>query len=129
MIERFLLNLFILLFLHALADFTFQTDIMAKLKNRGNDLKRKQQWLEDPNSIPIPSGQKYQLTWYYWLTAHALIQGGLIGLVFGNWYLAVIEFIVHWLIDFLKTNGYTNIHQDQGMHITLRIIYGVVLLL
>lgn len=129
MIELFLLNLFILLFLHALADFTLQTDIMAKLKNRNTDLKRKKQWLEDPKSIPIPSGQKYQLTWIYWLTAHSLIQGGLIGLVFGNWYLAIIEFIMHWLIDFLKTNGYTNIHHDQGMHIFLRIIYGVILIL
>lgn len=129
MIEQILINILILLFLHVLADFTFQTDVMAKLKNRKNDLNRKQQWLNDPNSIPIPNGQKYQLTWFYWLSAHALIQGGLIGIVFGNWYIAFIEVIMHWIIDFLKTNNYTNIHQDQGMHIGLRIIYGVVLVL
>ncbi len=129
MIERFILNIFILLFLHALADFVFQTEIMAKLKNRDTDIKRKQKWLENPKSIPIPEGQEYMLTWYYWLTAHALIQGGLIGFMFGNWYIAIIEFIMHWVIDFMKCKSWTHIHHDQGMHLGLRIIYAGVLLI
>lgn len=122
MIERFILNIFILLFLHALADFTFQTNTMANGKNKKTALNN---WLKlgrDKEDF-----DKY--VWLYWMTAHALIQGGLIGFMFGNWYIAIIEFVMHWIIDFLKTNNYTNIHHDQGMHLGLRIIYAGVLLI
>ena len=124
MIEIFLINLLILLFLHALADFAFQSDVMAKCKNRLRDKERKNRWKHgNHKDIIIPEGQKYQLTWYYWLTAHALIHGGLIGFIFGNWIIGFIEVLAHFVIDFLKTHNYTNIHHDQGMHLILRIIY------
>ena len=120
MIERFILNIFILLFLHALADFTFQTEIMAKLKSRGIDIKRKKKWIENPKSIPIPEGQEYMLTWYYWLTAHALIQGGLIGFMFGNWYIAIIEynhpfqFFLPYAPSVISNSSFSNLsHLDQ----------------
>ena len=131
-IETFL----VLWFLHALADFTFQTEIMAKLKNRNTDKKRKDLWIYEQNEVipamrtlHIPDGQKYQLTWYYWLSAHALIQGGLIYIIFGNLWIFIMEIIAHFTMDFIKCSGKTNIHQDQVMHISLRVLYTSILVI
>lgn len=106
--------LFILLFIHALADFALQSDVMAKGKNRHSKI------------IP-PIGEKHMPVWVYFLSAHALIHGGLIMLVFGNIWIALIEFISHFIIDFLKCENKTNPHQDQVMHLILKIIYGFIL--
>lgn len=124
MIEQFLLNLFILLFLHALADFTLQTDVMAKGKNRRSEIKNYEHWVNVLGRDP----KRFKKCWGYWLTAHALIHGGVIGLVFGNWYIALFEVVMHWIIDFCKCEEILNPHQDQFLHFLSRILYGVWLL-
>lgn len=123
MIEKILLNLFILLFLHALADFTLQTDVMAKGKNRKGEIKSYEHWVNILGRDP----KRFKKCWFYWLSAHALIHGGLIGLIFGNWYIALIEVCAHWIIDFIKCEEKLNPHQDQFCHLIFRIIYGVLL--
>ena len=106
--------LIVMLFLHALADFALQSDAMAKGKNR--HIKGS-----------APPGQKLMPCWYWWLSAHALIQGGLIIVTFGVWWLGLIEIISHFIIDFLKCDNVTNPNQDQACHLSLRIIYAIVL--
>lgn len=80
MIE-FIKILLMLLFLHALADFTFQTESMARGKSRKNADKQYQYWIKELGRDP----KKFKKTWFYWLSAHALIQGGLILFIFGIW--------------------------------------------
>ena len=106
--------LLVLLFLHALADFAFQSDAMAKGKNRHH-------------KTAAPPGQKYMPCWHWWLSAHAAIHGGLIIVTFGVWWLGLIEFFAHFTIDFLKCDNVTNPNQDQAMHILLRFIYAIIL--
>lgn len=108
--------LFQLIIGHALADFTLQTDPMAKGKNRHR--------VVDPSKIP--PGQKVQKVWPYWLTAHALIHGGMVGAILGRWDLAFAEFVVHWLIDFAKCENWTGIHSDQAMHAACKVLWWVL---
>lgn len=112
---NFIEILFILLFLHFLADFSLQSEAMAKGKNR----HFKPEY--------VPEGQKYKITWFYWLIAHAFIQGGLIFIFFPIVWIALIEVVFHFLLDFFKCDNITNPHIDQGLHILLRIIYATVI--
>ena len=111
--------IFMLLCGHALADFSLQTDVMAKGKNRHN------------KTIP-PPGAKYQPCWYYWLSAHALINGFMVALITGFWWIGFMEAIVHGISDFLKCDNRYGIHSDQAIHIlsklcwaSLALAYGV----
>jgi len=111
-------TLFYLLAGHALADFSLQTDSMAKGKNRNRAI--------EPSVIP--PGQKYVPCWQYWLTAHALIHGAVVALVTGIWWLGLIETIAHWLIDFAKCENKITVHQDQALHIACKFLYLAALL-
>ena len=105
--------LFWLLFGHALADFSLQSDTMAKGKNRHRKT--------DP-----PPGAKYQPMWFYWLTSHALIHGGIVGIITHIWWLGLLEAICHWGIDFFKCENKYGIHTDQGLHILCKIIWATI---
>lgn len=104
MIELF----FQLLILHALCDFALQGEAMAVYKNRHNE----------PDNPNMPQ-------WYYWLTAHSLIHAGGVYLILGPFY-ALIELVLHWLIDFAKCEKFTNLHEDQIMHIGAKAVYILV---
>ena len=107
--------LFLLLVGHAVADFSLQTDVMAKGKSR----HRRPDF--------IPDGQKYAPCWPYWLTSHALIHGGAVFIATNSILCAIIETVSHWLIDFLKCDNITNPNQDQLMHFAMKIIYVAIL--
>ena len=59
----FVENVFMLICGHALADFVLQPEAMGYGKNRNDKIHDKKHSL-----FPV---------WYYWLTAHALVHGGL----------------------------------------------------
>ena len=98
---------FILLCGHAIADFALQSDVMAKGKNR--------------HTIVVPpKGQKFIPCWPYWLTAHALIHGLSVTLILPTinaWKYGVAVAILHWIIDFIKCENWTNPHIDQALHV------------
>ena len=106
--------LFFLLAGHALMDYSLQTDPMAvcKCRHANNPLQQ---------SVP----------WYYWLTAHALIHGGMVGVLFqwryGDWNLAVAfalaETVVHWFIDLGKCEKFYSIHIDQTLHVLCKVLW------
>ena len=106
--------LFFLLAGHALMDYSLQTDPMAvcKCRRANNPLQQ---------SVP----------WYYWLTAHALIHGGMVGVLFqwryGDWNLAVAfaiaETVVHWFIDFGKCEKLYGMHVDQSLHVLCKVLW------
>lgn len=104
-------KLFLLLCGHALADFSLQSDAMAKGKNRH----------KKPDYIP--EGQKFVPCWYYWLTAHALINGGVVFLITGSLLWGITETVIHWLTDFAKCDNKTNPNQDQAIHIASKFLY------
>ena len=94
---------------HALADFVLQQEAMGAGKNRHNE---------------IHARKGYQFpAWYYWLTAHSLIHGGVVYLVTGSLELSAIETVLHWVIDFAKCEEWINFHQDQALHIICKIAY------
>jgi len=99
--------LFYLLVGHALADFSLQTEVMAKGKNRHRSP-------DFPSKFPH---------WIYWLTAHALIHGGAVAIVTGIWWLGPIETVCHWLIDFGKCEEWYKNHVDQALHIACKLVF------
>jgi len=97
---------------HAFADFVFQGDTMAKGKNRHRKTEP-------------PPGAQYQPTWFYWLTAHALVHGGIVWIITQNMWLGIAEIVCHWLIDFGKCENLYGIHTDQLSHIFFKLIWSV----
>ena len=105
----------LLIFGHALADFVLQSETMAKGKNRNRKV--------DPSVIP--PGQKFQPSWFYWLTAHAATHGAAVYIVTGSLTLALLETGFHWLIDFGKCESWYGIHTDQAAHISCKLFWAI----
>ena len=105
---------------HAVADYPLQTDAMASGKNRNKPI----------DLTKVPKGQKIiNSVWVYWLSAHSLTHSAAIFLISGSYWIAILEFLAHWLIDFLKCDNYTNIHQDQFLHVLCKVIWCCLLVL
>lgn len=102
---------FLLLCGHALADFVLQPAIMGYGKNRN-----RQTPVADAANLP---------PWYYWLSAHALIHGGLVNLITGSFILGILESATHWLIDFAKCEKWISMRTDQAFHVLLKLAYAL----
>jgi len=102
---------------HCIADTTFQTDFMARGKNRHGviDLSR------------VPKGQKPIRLWWMWLMHHAMVHGLIIYLLTGRPLLGMIETASHWIIDFGKCENWYNPYIDQLLHISMKVIYVIVI--
>jgi hypothetical protein len=109
---------FILMIGHAIADFALQSDVMAKLKNRHN---------EQEAALKTKFGKKYVPCWGWWLSAHGLIHAGMVLVITQNVWLAMIEFVLHTSIDFVKCEGKTNPNVDQLLHIICKFSYALYL--
>ena len=96
---------------HAMADFPLQGDFVSRFKNRHSPLPENPK-LDVPGSV-----------WLYCLTSHSLIHGGFVWAITANPLLGAIETVTHWLIDFLKSEGITNFHTDQLLHILCKLAY------
>ena len=106
-----LVVLFALLIAHALCDHPLQGEYLALHKSRHYSSK-------DPGSPSV---------WGHCLTMHALIQAGGVWVVTGSPVFALVEFVLHWIIDLLKAERITNIHVDQLLHLLTKIAYVIVL--
>ena len=61
--------------------------------------------------------------------AHAAIHAGGVGLITGNLWLALFEFVAHWLIDGVKCAGMLSFNQDQALHLVCKLAYiGIIFL-
>lgn len=93
-----LLQTFALLLVgHALADYPLQGEFLAKAKNR---------------FAPLPG-----VPWYQALAAHALIHGGMVGVITGSVLLGVLEMASHMWIDDLKCGRRIGYNTDQLLHV------------
>lgn len=97
--------LFLLMAGHALADFSLQSEFMAIGKNRHTDL-----------------GKGH---WFYCLTGHSFVHGGIVLLLTGSLGLGIAETIWHWIIDFLKCDDKISFRTDQFLHVFCKIIWWV----
>lgn len=109
-------TIFYLILGHFVADYALQSDWMAKHKNHNRPV--------DPASIP--PGQTPQLVWPWVLTAHAATHAAAVAVVTGSFWLALAELVVHWVIDYGKCSNWYGIHQDQGLHIIFKVLWGVI---
>ncbi len=105
--------LFQLIFGHALADFVLQPEAMGYGKNRNDKIHDKEHSL-----FPV---------WWYWLTAHSLVHGGVVYLITNSLLLGVIETVIHWVTDFSKCEGWIGFHLDQSIHIGCKLVYGYII--
>ena len=94
---------------HALGDFAFQREIMAKSKSRHAQIYK-----TAPPNFP---------GWYYWLFSHALVHGGFVFLISGSALLGVVETVLHTIIDFSKCEHWINLHVDQALHMLCKLAY------
>ena len=105
---------FMLIAGHALADFGFQTDSIAKGKNRRSG--------PPPQYDPKVHGP-LQITWVYYMGAHALIHGLVVAAITGDWRWGVCETIMHGLIDTAKCENCFGIHTDQFLHLVTKVVW------
>lgn len=108
--------LFLLLSGHAVADFALQTEWVAVNKNRNIRLK-----------YPLEERAKLQVIWPYLLTSHALRHGLMVFLVTQKLVLGIAETIVHWIVDYLKCEGWYGFHTDQIIHICTKVVWATLL--
>lgn len=101
---------------HALADFALQGDFLSTAKNRHADAAR---FFGESGA---PKG-----LWLHALAAHSLIHAGAVWVVTGSVALAAIELAVHWLIDFVKCEGWTSFSLDQFLHLACKLAYALAL--
>lgn len=90
---------------HFVADYPLQGDFLARGKNH-----RAQYAL-------------YGVPWWHCLTAHAAIHAGMVGWLTGSVALGLAEFVAHWLIDFAKCEGWTDINVDQLAHVVCKVAF------
>jgi hypothetical protein len=104
--------LFLLVAVHAVADFPLQGDMVATQKSRHSD---------HPIQRHVP--------WFYWMGAHALAHGLGVALVTGSTTLGLCETAAHFVIDFGKCERWYSIHIDQALHIVCKLLWVSIVLL
>ena len=87
---------------HFVCDFALQTDRMAVEKVRGMD---------------------EALDWRWWLTAHSATHGLAVSLLTGIPLLGLAEWILHALIDWLKSRLMFSLLLDQALHVCCKIAW------
>lgn len=98
-----------LIFAHYLVDYPLQGDFLSRAKNRANPI----------DHVP----------WYQAMTAHAFMHAGAVYLVLGVWWIAVLEFIAHFVIDDMKCRGELTFNQDQFAHLACKVAWLALALL
>lgn len=96
---------------HMVADYALQTEFLAVGKNHRR-----------PRPLPGALGE-VRGVWVHCLTAHSLIHAGAVWILTGSMLLALIETVLHWIIDFIKSAGWSNLHMDQFLHILCKVGY------
>jgi hypothetical protein len=99
--------LLLLIFGHALGDYSFQSEYMALSKNRNHAM--------GANGV-----------WLHCLTMHAVIHGGIVGIITHSASLGIAEFLAHFAIDFFKCEKKYGYHTDQIIHIACKFLWWII---
>ncbi len=97
---------------HAIADYPLQGEFLATAKNHRLPPEQTPRGFENTRGL-----------WFHCLTAHALIHAGFVWAISGLFVLGLVEFVLHWVVDFSKSAGLTNFHVDQFLHIAAKGAY------
>jgi hypothetical protein len=101
---------------HAIGDYPLQGEFLAIGKNRHLDSNR------------FFGGEEASgILWIHALTAHSLIQSGMVWIVTGSGALALVELVLHWIIDFVRCEKWIGFTTDQVLHLGCKLIYAVIL--
>ena len=92
-----------LLFFHYLFDFPLQGKYVARAKNPVD---------------PLP-----HTPWQHVMTAHAFMHAGGVYMVLGIWWIAALEFVSHFAIDYYKCRGELTYRQDQYFHMACKVLW------
>ena len=120
-ITAFAQPLFLFLCGHAFADFAIQSEWVATNKNR-----------HVRDRYTAEERSKMEVVWPWLLSAHALHHGLAVFLVSQKLSLGIVETLVHWVVDFGKTEKWYGFHADQWIHVAFKVlwtallVYGVV---
>lgn len=101
---------------HMFGDYPLQGEFLANGKNRHFDSAKLFGGTPGPPFL-----------WVHALTAHSLIQSGIVWLITGSPFLALIEFILHWIIDFVRCEQWISYGADQALHAACKIVYAFLL--
>lgn len=63
------------------------------------------------------------IPWYHANFAHAAIHGLGVGIVLGSFGWAISELLLHFYIDYKKSMGRFNIHEDQFFHLMCKAFW------
>lgn len=102
---------------HMLGDFPLQGQFLALGKER-------RYWTGE--NAPFEAGKGM---WIYCLSAHSLIQAGIVWIISGSLLLCLIELVVHWAIDLSKGEGHISLATDQILHIGTKVIFAAAVYL
>lgn len=107
---------FALIIGHAVADFALQGEFLSVAKNRHAKLDAFFGGKQAPKGL-----------WIHALGAHALIHAGAVWLITGSAVLGFLEFVLHWVIDFAKCEGWTSFRVDQALHLACKVAWVALL--
>jgi hypothetical protein len=99
-------SLLLLLYLlagHALCDFPWQNDFLAREKN-----------------------QTIGTIWPACLFAHALIHAGMVAWLTGLWWLGTAELVIHAAVDYNKSAGRLTFNIDQAIHYACKVAWWAI---
>ena len=88
---------------HFVADYSLQSDFIAKYKARSQSLP----------AVP----------WFYVMAGHCATHASAVALLTGSPVLALLEFCCHFVIDYAKCEGQTTIHTDQFLHVVCKLMW------
>lgn len=95
--------LLLLIFAHFLCDYPLQGDFLSRAKNSKNPVE----------GVP----------WYQAMMAHCGIHAGAVLFITGSPFIALLEFVLHFLMDDAKCRGEVTYNQDQAFHIGCKIVW------
>ena len=102
---------------HALGDYPLQGAFLASCKNRNSD-----------SSVFFGGSDVPRGMWIHALTAHSLIQAGILWLISGSVVIATIELTVHWITDFIRCEEWISYTVDQAVHVGCKAIFAFLLI-
>lgn len=112
------LPLFYAFFLaHLFGDYPLQSSFMALSKSRAHQQRIREE-----------QGEEAADSWLYCLFAHSAIHSGLVWIISGSFLLALVELVLHALIDWAKSEGRFGLFADQALHALCKVLYTVLLI-
>lgn len=73
-----------------------------------------------------PRGVPGDIRWLYGLWCHALIHGGFVAVITGQWWLGAAETLSHAAIDDAKMRGHFGQIADQVLHLACKCAWAAI---